>query len=229
MVLAAKMPRENKVVLLGPPGAGKTSFFNRCTKPQSTFNKSHASTTLIDTQLFSQRVGEKVVDFYLVDTVGSSIFGESGTGGNVFVGVRIVLCLFNLNSKKSWDALVSSDRFDNLEYEIARRHGVMSRVDFIMVGAQCDLEQKVEVENIERFIESTTTKDETTEKINFFRLDRKYFKCSSKTGEGINEIMEFVAKTLAHDERPRRDSDGTINLTHSAALAKKDDECCTLL
>ena len=25
----------------------------------------------------------------------------------MFVGVRIVLCLFNLNSTKSWDALVS--------------------------------------------------------------------------------------------------------------------------
>jgi GTPase SAR1 family protein len=128
-----KMPRENKVVLLGPPGAGKTSFFNRCTKPQYSFNKNHVSTTLIDTHLITQRVGDKVVDFYLVDTVGSSIFGESGTGGNVFVNVRMVLCLFNLNSKRSWDALVSSDRFDNLEYEIGRRNGIMSRVDFIMV------------------------------------------------------------------------------------------------
>jgi hypothetical protein len=42
-----------------------------------------------------------------VDTVGSAIFGESNSVGNVFVGVRIVLCLFNLNSKKSWEALVA--------------------------------------------------------------------------------------------------------------------------
>jgi hypothetical protein len=78
------------------------------------------------------------------------------------------------------------------------------------------------MEEIEQFMESTTTKDEGSEKINFFRLDRKcmfkfqihtyfhfltkfspplVFKCSSKTGEGINEIIEFVAKTIAQDER----------------------------
>eukprot|EP00026_Physarum_polycephalum_P015421 Phypoly_transcript_16097.p1 GENE.Phypoly_transcript_16097~~Phypoly_transcript_16097.p1 ORF type:complete len:106 (+),score=14.00 Phypoly_transcript_16097:536-853(+) len=105
----------------------------------------------------------------------------------------------------------------------------MSRVDFIMVGAQCDQEQRVDMEDIEQFIDETTTKDEGSEKINFFRLERKFFKCSSKTGEGINEILEYVAKTMANDQRPRREeNDGTIRVTDQTA-AKRQDECCTLL
>ena len=91
----------------------------------------------------------------------------------------------------------------------------------------------MEMEDIEKFIDETTTKDETVEKINFFRLERKcmtpaipsplspsptllpllfllslfiyllflVFKCSSKTGEGISEVLEYVAKTIAQDER----------------------------
>jgi hypothetical protein len=87
------------------------------------------------------------------------------------------------------------------------------------------------MEDIEHFIESTRTKDEyDKERINFFRTDRKFFKCSSKTGEGISEILEYVAKTMAKDESPWKEDDkGIIKVTESPTAPQNSGDCCSIL
>jgi hypothetical protein len=43
------------------------------------------------------------MEYVKVDTVGSAVFGEVITAGNIFRNVRMILCLFDVSSQLSYE------------------------------------------------------------------------------------------------------------------------------
>lgn len=90
-----------------------------------------------------------------------------------------------------------------MAFELGRRQIDINNVDFIIVGAQSDREPKVAKEEVYDFIEEVSLpKNDAnpSEQLRVFRLERGFFKCSAKTGYGVQEIIDFAAKILLEDK-----------------------------
>jgi len=229
--------RRNKVVVVGPSGAGKTTFFNKCTSKDFTFQEDHRPTELLDEKSVEREVDGKSISITIVDTVGSAVFGEVITAGNIFRNVRMVLCIFDVSSRLSYNEFaLKKERFENLKAEIELKRGDIHRVDFLMIGAKCDMEPKVTQKEVEAFVSTLSTyvdAERSKERINFFRMERKYFTCSAKRGFGIDVILDFIAQTLANDtpgEAEGRKPSTIVLLPDEEDKSKKKHkkklECC---
>jgi len=105
----------------------------------------------------------------------------------------------------------------------------MKDVDFLLVGNKSDLECKVNYEEIINFVEEELTPDyvdENQNPIKLFRLPKKYFTCSVLTGEGVEEIMQYIAEVISKDPPTVKPSGGkpTIKLGEEKA---EDKSCCS--
>jgi len=221
-----------KVILIGPPKAGKTSFFNKITIPGYTFDGTLSSTKATDIRNTQVKLANnKVVNLKIADTPGDSFFGASGTGGVAFTRVRIIVFLFDLNTSKSFESVTIRDRISNLEYEISKRHIDMKDVDFLMVGNKSDLESHVDQSEIITFVEEALTPeyvDESGKPIKLFRLPKKYFSCSVKTGEGVEDIVQYIAQVVSKDPPPKGGNKSTIKLEGETKNTGESGEskCC---
>jgi len=160
----------------------------------------------------------------MVDTLGNVMWGTHYSAGAMFNGVRVVLCLFDLSVSRSWKDLKASDRYDNLRTEFTRRDSKFTQVNVIVVGAKSDKQHVVKDADVMEFIFELASQDQGEQK-NCFVIDDNYFKCSAKTGQGMKEIMEYVASLIANHTHERTNR-GTVPLIADSNTTKSQNSCC---
>eukprot|EP00026_Physarum_polycephalum_P016569 Phypoly_transcript_17504.p1 GENE.Phypoly_transcript_17504~~Phypoly_transcript_17504.p1 ORF type:complete len:215 (+),score=14.17 Phypoly_transcript_17504:68-712(+) len=212
-----------KVLVLGPPGSGKTSFVKRSCVPSYEFQDKYMRTHAVEYRQILQKVGEASIEYCLVDTPGNAEWGTHYSAGSLFNGVRVVLCFFDLSSGLSWESFTNRDRFANLNLQFDMNESKYSQINLIVVGAKSDQQSKVSDSNIVEFISTSAPQMDKNPKHTLI-IDEKYFKCSAKTGEGVQEIIDYINFLIAKRSKLRNRRD-TVVLTGGSANHK--NECCT--
>lgn len=117
--------------------------------------------------------GEKKI--YLWDTAGQERFRSIGR--NFYRGSKAILVVFDLHNPESTDSL---------EYWFESINSVCDDSTVkVLVGAKKDLERIVPEGIGEEFAQ---------------RYGAKYFECSSKRDEGIDEIFQFIFDSVPDEE-----------------------------
>ncbi|CAL5990345.1 Rab2a [Hexamita inflata] len=182
----AETPLESKCVLLGDTGVGKTCITQRFVRNE--FNPAQQSTSGAAFLRHTFKIGDKFVKFQLWDTAGQEKFRSLTAmyyrGASAVVIVYDVTRSSTLEDVKYWrQQLIDS--------------GVLDAV-VIVVGNKIDLPGR-QVSKAEGEILAKS-------------LGCLYGECSAKSGDGINEVFEKIAK----EKLSSLNKTGTVNANQAA-------------
>lgn len=195
--------RTFKVVLLGEPGAGKTSLFLRY--KYGSFRKG-STLNGADRYLkeFTNDDGEKV-QMVLWDTAGMERMGSLTF--HYYHGAHAVLLVYALNDKTTFDSL-STWCDDAARYS-------PKEVKHFLVATKKDIE-KDNIEVAEDRIKSFCKNKNITD---------SYY-TSAKTGEGVEEMFQKVIATLCKSGDPFQNQEDVWALAFQAKPKKKTKCAC---
>ena len=192
-----------RVVVIGDPSVGKTSILNQLI--DRNFNPYEHSTVGANYQLYTQDVDGVRVEIQIWDTAGQEKFKSLGP---IYfrnsIGALAVYDITNLDS------------FNNLQEWIRSFIEVAgSDVIICIVGNKCDLSQRVVTqEDATKLFKSSSNLE------NYF-----FFETSAKTGYGINELFENLAKELVKFKSSSEEVTQKVS-TPSATAQKKNNCAC---
>ena len=158
-----------KIIILGSSKVGKTSIINRYFNHE--FKENMLSTIGIDFKTKYFKFDDKKVKFNYIDTAGQEKFRAISV--NYMKGTNGVILVFDITNKDSFDLIKRwiEDINENAEPNIPK----------ILIGNKLDMSNNRQV-----------SKDDAEELTN--DLGCKYFECSAKTGENVNEALDEIAK-----------------------------------
>ena len=198
----------SKIVFCGSSTVGKTSLFNRLVEDK--FEKTTTSTTGAAFASIKYNLNGEEIVLNLWDTAGQE---EYRSLVNIyFRETTIVIIMFDLSRKDTFD---DADRWlDDVMANCGDPHP-----DVIVVGNKLDIENRsVMREDAEMFVRE---------------INAPYFEVSAKTGEGIDLLLETIAR-MSHDWFEKRKSKANNNHVEiSGHMVKKDqstpndkERCC---
>ena len=185
-----------KVILLGESGVGKTNLINRSMGEE--FNEEEASTTGSSFSVKKIKLGQKVYDVKLWDTIGQEKFRHLTK--LFYSDSKIVIFVYDISIKESFDALKNywvKDINDKLGENIIK--GVVGN-------------------KIDKVVEEQVTPEEGEEYAN--SINARFIATSAKT-EGSSKFDELLTQLLGdyltkigkndHIEDKKEDNDNKNN------------------
>ena len=163
---------ENRIILLGDEASGKSSFILRYI--DNSFSVNYLSTYGIDTKLKLVKLenGEEI-KLMLTDTPGQERF--KSLAYNFIKKCDGIILLYDITDISSFEGAKEWLKYLRNEYRNSK--------PIILVGNKIDLIEKREVDKEE---------GENFAKEN----DLKFYECSSKTGENVEESVNDLVKTI---------------------------------
>jgi len=164
-----------KVCVFGDGGVGKTTLIRRFLT--RVFEEDIKMTIGADFSVKNVEIDEKQVTLRIWDFAGEERFRvllpsfAKGADGGIF--------MFDITRYSSINDI--NDWLSIFEYFVS---DTQMKIPIIVVGGKSDLEEKRSVE--------TEVALELSKKLNL----HGYFECSSKTGENIEEIFQYIAKKI---------------------------------
>ena len=166
-----KIDYQFKILSLGDSEVGKTSIFMRYTDDK--FDNNGLPTLGVDLIYKYIKIDNKNIRLDLWDTAGEERFRNITK--NYYNGAHGIIFVYDLTNYQSFKIL--KEWIDEV------KENVSSDSEMIIAGNKADLEDRRQVtkEMLENFSK---------------QYNLNYFEISAKSGEGINEIFNFLVKQL---------------------------------
>ncbi|XP_031565805.1 ras-related protein Rab-1C-like [Actinia tenebrosa] len=166
-----------KVVLLGEAGVGKTSLFYRI--KENTFISNGRNTIGVDSCSKFLKVNDKQVTLSVWDTAGVERFRT--VTKNYYRGAHACILMFGIDEPGSLQYLTHWTRDANEFCPDAFKFVVANKID---------LDCRVSLESMQMFSDSHNCSN--------------VFQISAKTGEGIDGLLDSMAKELLNENKETR-------------------------
>jgi Ras-related protein Rab-1A len=185
-----------KIVIIGDSNVGKSQFLLKYIN--NTYNESYISTIGVDfkTKTFSKN--NKTIKFQIWDTAGQERFRT--IVASYYRGAHYCIIMFDIGNMES---------FDNVTKWLQEYNSLSNNKNFLLVGTKSDLKNVVSDEVISQFVKEH---------------DIKYFKTSSKNGDNIHEVFNYIADELLSGKQKQ-----LLTNIHIASNIKNSQKktCCT--
>ena len=190
--------KPRKVIIIGEGGCGKTCMIIRLI--DNNFVEDGIVTIGVSFKKKTFIVSNnKQVDINFWDTCGQEEF--KSVVKTYMRGSDCVIVAFDVSNRNT---------FDEMNYWIRQAREILTEnVPIVIAASKIDLPRMIDWEDVESFCES---------------LDCTFFKVSSKTGEGINELFQYVAE-LAYQHGVSMETNGNnVNIVNDNNENQK--KCC---
>jgi len=159
-----------KVCLVGPKGVGKSTMASKF--DTNAFSKLVKGAAIAN---FNVVIGNSKVDLQIWDTCGEDRFRCMGP--IFYKATRAAMCMFDITSKDSF--------LDLQAWVVSVQQNANDECIFVLLGNKRDLFEEREVMEKEamKYAES---------------IGGIYFEVCANTGEGVNEVFQYVASELVH-------------------------------
>lgn len=207
---------EFKVIVIGNPDAGKSSFIQRLT--ENKFNIKKSPTYGMDKKDMIVNKDELRIKFAIWDTAGQQNYRHITS--NFINGCSAVFMAFDLTNLDSFLALE--------DWMKTVREKATSNCVIVILGNKCDLpNQQVQDSQVERFVQMNKI-------ANYFKV-KCIQKVSAKEGTGVKEAFDFLSGRvlLANPVKKNttRDTMGGSVLNQrfmrDTTQKKKEGGCCS--
>ena len=193
-----------KIMLIGESSVGKSSILSRYTK--NDFAGEYLTTLGIDFQDKMIEINNSKIRLQLWDTAGQERYRNLAR--NYFNTSNGFIIVFDVTS---------IDSFNAVEYWLSQIN-LYAPLDVksVIVGNKIDLLEKRKVNKNDAF--------EMAEKNKF-----KYFECSAKTGEGVNDVFDTLAKEIFDSHVSHKKCkilNRTISISKDDIKNGKKKKCC---
>ena len=158
-----------KILTLGESGVGKTCILRRFV--ENKFIKNHLATIGIDFRTKTIPINDYEVKLKIWDTAGEERFRN--ITNQYYKGADGIILVYDLNNK---DTLTKIKDWMNQIHQ-----NTSNDIGLVLVGNKSDLKREISTE------ESLNLSKE---------LNIQLFETSALTGEGVNEIFEFLTKDI---------------------------------
>ena len=188
-----------KILTLGESGVGKTCILRRFV--ENKFIKNHLATIGIDFRTKTIPINDYEVKLKIWDTAGEERFRN--ITNQYYKGADGIILVYDLNNK---DTLTKIKDWMNQIHQ-----NTSNDIGLVLVGNKSDLKREISTE------ESLNLSKE---------LNIKLFETSALTGEGVNEIFEFLTKDII-SKKNLDDNYNEKNVTlGSGGKKEKKGDCC---
>ncbi|EDR21539.1 hypothetical protein, conserved [Entamoeba dispar SAW760] len=185
-----------KVLIIGEPSVGKTAIMERYCEDK--FHDELISTIGVDFNSKLVKVGDLTIKLQLWDTAGQERFRN--VTSSYYKGTQGCLVVYDVSDIESFNKITHWVQEYQNEQEIAF---------IIIVGNKIDLPSKVTNEQAE-----AAAKEK----------GYQHMRCSAKTGEGVNEIFETLAKGIYNNKEIMANIPKKNNIT--IVSPEKQSGCC---
>jgi Ras-related protein Rab-1A len=193
-----------KIIVVGDSGTGKSSLMHKFC--DNTFSESYISTIGIDFRVKDCEKNGKKIRLQIWDTAGQERFRVIAK--SYYRGAQFTIVTFDLTNRES---------FDNVEKWISDViNNGNDKIKFLLVGTKSDLiENDYDRKYIFDFVESRNL---------------KYIESSSKNGENIDEIFNFIISEMIKDSALQYDRKNDNKIDNKKLVKPKvsqiESKCC---
>ena len=194
-----------KVLTIGESGVGKTAIMKRYV--ENKYPKQHLSTIGVDYLSKDLRIGNNKIKLRVWDTAGQERYRNITS--HEYKDADGIALVFDVTDEGSFNQI--TDWIEQIDTNANR-----DEISIILIGNKIDLKD-------ERLVEKEKG-EEMAEKLKI-----KYFETSAKTGEGINEAFEYLAKHILQIKNPDSYISRNISLSKendNDFLNNKKRKCC---
>ncbi|KAL7718391.1 Sphingomyelin phosphodiesterase [Entamoeba marina] len=185
-----------KVLIIGEPSVGKTAMMERYC--ENIFHEELISTIGVDFNSKLIKLDDLTVKLQLWDTAGQERFRN--VTSSYYRGTQGCLVVYDVSDEESFERITHWVQEYQNEQEIAF---------IIIVGNKTDLPPKITNEMAE----------EAAKKTGYLQM-----RCSAKTGDGINQIFETLAKGIYNNKEIMANLPKKSGIT--VVDPKKSGPCC---
>ena len=193
-----------KILLLGDATVGKTSLIQRYINDE--YSQTYITTIGIDKSRKTLNVNNVQVKLEIWDTAGQEKF--RAINKQFYKGTDCVILTFDLNNKKS---------IININYWIGQlyQENKIENLGIVLVGTKKDLLNDGNNDKVE--------KSEIDDAIERYKI--KYFETSSKTGENVKEVFNYLIRlTLSKKNFPELPFNGKLDDYKIVELNRGDEK-----
>lgn len=193
---------EYKAIIIGDSGVGKTTLL--CRLKNGIFDGQINSTLGADFYDYNSTVDGKALKVNIYDTAGQEAYRSITKFYFSFTDIALVC--FNP---------ITNNWKESVQEWVDILHDEQINSPIIFVATKCDI---------------WFNKQQTTSNVNNFITSKykncRYYQCSSKTGEGIEEIFNQVAK-ICIQGTPKKSSASSLFLEPGPSPPPPQQSCCS--
>ena len=171
---------EVKIIMIGPPSSGKTSFIRRYI--DKSFIDKYNVTVGLDFKSIKYQFGNKIINLQIWDTAGTEMFQSIAV--NYYRKSFAALLVFDVCNK---------EYFEGLDYWVNtyREYNDYENKNIYLIGNKIDLNKReISQNDIDNFMEKNHL--------------NKYFEASAKTGQNVDEIFNKVISDINANYKNRQ-------------------------
>ncbi|KDO23373.1 hypothetical protein SPRG_11465 [Saprolegnia parasitica CBS 223.65] len=169
-----------KAVVVGDAGIGKTALLQTLKSSGHDYPKNYIMTSSPELIVKSLPIPETnaIVELYLLDCPGQSIFNQREFGSMHFEGACMIVLVFDVNSKESFKSCIKW-------YQEVANPAPNHQISGVLIGNKADEKEG------NRDAISTKEAEDFAEQNNL-----KYFECSARLGTNIDAPFLHMATTF---------------------------------